>query len=175
MIICPDCSHENIEGSSECEQCQQPLADYLVTPSTTIEEGLLTDRIRVLEPKLPVTVDVTTPVGEVLQLMVEKRIGCVVVTGDGQTVGIFSERDALERLGADTVKLKKHPISEFMTKNPRVLDPQAKVAFVVQRMDLGGYRHVPIVEENGNLCGIVSVRDILRYLTEKLISGGHAL
>ena len=174
MIICPDCNHENIEGSLECEQCQQPLSEYLVTPTSSIEEGLLTDRIRALHPKTPITVDSSTSVGDVLRVLVEKGIGCVVVTEDGQAVGIFSERDALMRIGTDAKKFNSRPIAEFMTKNLRTLDPQAKVAFVAQRMDQEGYRHVPIVEENGNLSGIVSVRDILRYLTEKLVTGENA-
>ena len=44
----------------------------------------------------------------------------------------------------------------------------AKIAFAVQRMDLGGYRHLPIVDREGQLSGIISVRDILEYLTERM-------
>ena len=55
-----------------------------------------------------------------------------------------------------------------MTTNPESLDRSAKVAFAVQRMDLGGFRHVPIVDEEKRLTGVISVRDILHYLTEKM-------
>ena len=101
-------------------------------------------------------------------MLVNKGIGCVVVVRDEQVVGIFSERDALLRLSTKAAELKSRPVSEFMTPNPRMLDTEAKIAFAVQRMDLGGYRHVPIVDHSGELCGIVSARDILRYLTDKL-------
>jgi CBS domain-containing protein len=55
-----------------------------------------------------------------------------------------------------------------MTKEPQSLDLQAKVVFALQRMDLGGFRHIPIVDAEGHPTGIISVRDILRYLTDKL-------
>jgi CBS domain-containing protein len=55
-----------------------------------------------------------------------------------------------------------------MTASPQTLDQDAKVAFAVQRMDLGGYRHIPIVDDEDRLVGTISVRDILAYLTEKM-------
>ena len=55
-----------------------------------------------------------------------------------------------------------------MTKNPQSLPATAKIAFAVQRMDLGGYRHVPITGTDGRPAGIFSVRDILGYLTRKM-------
>ena len=57
-----------------------------------------------------------------------------------------------------------------MTPNPQTLVANAKIAFAVQRMDLGGYRHLPIVGEAGELVGIISARDILRHLTDVMAS-----
>ena len=59
-----------------------------------------------------------------------------------------------------------------MTPNPQTLVADAKIAFAVHRMDLGGYRHLPIVDERGELVGIISARDILRHLTENMDRGG---
>ena len=56
-----------------------------------------------------------TPVREVLQLLVEKSIGCVLVADQGRPVGIFSERDALVKLNCRATELGDRPISEFMT------------------------------------------------------------
>jgi CBS domain-containing protein len=58
-----------------------------------------------------------------------------------------------------------------MTKNVQSLPPTAKIAFAVHRMDQGGYRHVPVIDENGKPLGVFSVRDILRYLTKKMAAG----
>ena len=175
MIACPTCDYENIEGADVCERCEQPLSDaYLPAPATAVERSLLKDRIRVLDPKNVVAVEPTRPVAEVLQLLVDQSIGCVVVIEDDRPAGIFSERDAVTRLNTEAAALAGHPISEFMTPTPQTLGEDAKIAFAVHRMDLGGYRHVPIVDRDGCLTGIISCRDILRYLTQQMTSAEAA-
>jgi CBS domain-containing protein len=172
MNFCPYCGSENIKGSDDCADCGQPLDDtHLAPPSNELERSLLRDRIGVLAPKTPVAVSAATSVGDVLRLMVEHRIGCVVVTDGDKPIGIFSERDALRKVGAEGPALAARPVSEFMTPQPQTLVVDAKIAFAVQRMDLGGYRHLPIVGEQGELVGIISARDILRHLTQRMPSG----
>lgn len=169
MIDCPYCGHENIEGVVDCEECGQPVGDTFATPNNEVERGLIDDHVDVLDPNSPpLTVNSDTSVRDVLATMVEKSIGCVIVTEGDALVGIFTERDALLKINADIDQLADRPVSEFMTSNPQTLARSAKVAFAVQRMDLGGYRHVPIVSEQGGLDSIISVRDILRYLTDRM-------
>jgi CBS domain-containing protein len=172
MIFCSYCGSENIEGEDDCAECGQPLDNiHLAPPTSGVERSLLRDRISVLVPKRPITVAPTTPVGDVLRLMIEHRIGCVVVAEGNRPVGIFSERDALRKLNTEASALAAREVSEFMTPNPQTLVADAKIAFAVQRMDLGGYRHLPIVGERGELVGIISARDILRHLTDNLARG----
>jgi CBS domain-containing protein len=172
MILCPYCGSENIKGADECADCGQPLDDSHLTPPTSeVERSLLSDRIGLLVPKRPITVAPATPVGDVLRLLVERRIGCVVVVDGSRPVGIFSERDALRKINTQVAELAARPVSEFMTPNPQTLVADAKIAFAVQRMDLGGYRHLPIVSEQGELVGIISARDILRHLTDEMARG----
>jgi CBS domain-containing protein len=169
MIVCPYCSSENFEGVDLCADCGQPLNDrHLPPPVTKVEKGLLHDRVSVLVPKSALTVKPQTPVKDVLKLMVEKKIGCVVVAEGKTPVGIFSERDALRKLNVKAKEFGSRPVSEFMTPNPQTLVASAKLAYAVHRMDLGGYRHLPIVADNGDLMGIISARDIINYLTAKM-------
>ena len=169
MILCPNCDALNIDGADDCEQCGQPLAEsHLSPPTNNVERCLLNDRVSVLGPKPAITVAPATPIGDVLRLMVEHRIGCVIVAEGNRPVGIFSERDALRKLNTAAVELARQPVSEFMTSNPQTLLADAKIAFAVQRMDLGSYRHLPIVDKQGDLVGIISARDIVRYLTDKM-------
>ena len=172
MTHCPNCGGKNIDGADDCARCGQPLDDaHLPPPATEVERSLLSDRVSALVPKKPITVERTTPVGDVMRLMVEHRIGCVVVADGGQPVGIFSERDALRRLNTETARLAGQPVGNFMTPQPQTIVADAKIAFAVQRMDLGGYRHLPIVGERGDLVGIISAHDILRHLTESIAKG----
>ena len=169
MIPCPFCDFVNIEGADDCEQCGQPLDDmHLPDPSTLVEQSLLMDRVSVLDPKPPIVVSPDTSVADVLQTLVKRGIGCVFVVEHEKVIGVFSERDALLRLNTEASNYAEHPISELMTTSPQSLESDAKIAFAVRMMDLGGYRHVPVVDENAHPTGVISARDILRYLTEKM-------
>ena len=169
MIICPYCEHKNFEGVDVCERCTQPLDDqHLLDPSSRVERGLLKDRVDVLQPKAPVVVTPETRVAEVLKLLVDEKIGCVFVVEDEKVVGVFSERDALFRLNTEAKKHADSPISDFMTSEPRTLASTARIAFAVRMMDVGGYRHVPLVDENNHPTGVISARDILAYLSQRM-------
>jgi len=172
LLPCPYCDHEVIAGSDECDACGQPLTEsHLPVPATAVERALLTDRVSLFQGRQPLTVSPKTTVRECLKLLVDNRVGCLLVEENGKSVGIFTERDALLKLGEKATECGGRPISEFMTSKVESLPPTAKIAFAVHRMDHGGYRHVPVVNNNGQTVGIFSVRDILKYLTTKLALG----
>ena len=169
MVLCPYCGSKIIEGDDTCSECQASLADlHLPLPASEVERALLADRVGELQPNAPLAVAPQVPVGDVLQQMVDKSVGCMLVIEDGELKGIFTERDALMKLGPEVEDCRQRPVSEFMTTSPETLAATAKVAFAVQRMDLGGFRHLPIVGADGATQGLISVRDILRYLTDKM-------
>ena len=173
MIICPYCDAENIEGADACEQCNEGLTEMSIrVPASSVEADLLRDRIERLWPKSPSTVPPDMPVGQVLTKMVGETIGCVMVVDEGKLVGIFSERDALMKINVDAPKLMNKPISQFMTTDPVTLETNDKIAFALHKMNLGGYRHVPILFQ-GDLVGVISIRDILRYLTDRIAAAGR--
>lgn len=168
MIICPSCEAENIEGADVCERCHEALTGLSVrVPPSGVEAELLRDRIERLWPKPPSTVPTDATLGHVLVKMVGETIGCVMIVDKGKLVGIFSERDALMKVNVDAHRLLDKPISQFMTADPVTLETNDKIAFALHKMNVGGYRHVPILHE-GALVGVISIRDILRYLTERI-------
>ncbi|MCP4190555.1 MAG: CBS domain-containing protein [Planctomycetaceae bacterium] len=173
MIPCPLCGEDNIEGVDVCEQCGQPLSDmHLPDPKNAVEIGLLNDKAGSLETIPPITVVGSTSVQDVLNLLVDQSIGCVFVVNDQKTIiGVFSERDALLRLNTQSGDLLDQPISKYMTENPASINESTRIGFAVHQMDIGGYRHLPILGGDLNTIGVISVRDILGYLTKKLAAG----
>jgi CBS domain-containing protein len=168
MITCPFCGAENLEGADVCDDCQHSLTDLSYPlPSSAVEQGLLNDRIEILHPKRPSTVSPQTSVRDVLLQMTTESIGCVIVVEGNQVRGIFSERDALLRLGADVANFIDRPIETLMTPDPVTLRAEDKIAFALHKMHVGGYRHVPILAEE-KLVGVISIRDILFYLAERI-------
>jgi CBS domain-containing protein len=171
MLLCPYCESENIDGADVCEECEQPLiAQSMPRPATSLERAIMKDRIDLLDPREPLVVEPDAPVAMVVKLMHGHRVGCAVVVDDERHVlGIFSERDALMRLGADYSLHADRPVSQFMTVPAATLRDDDKIAFALHRMDVGGYRHVPITDGE-RITGVISVRDILRYLTDRLMA-----
>lgn len=170
MITCPFCGDENIDGADVCEQCQQSL-EFLSKPQpgSDLERSLLTNKVSALAPRQPVVVDPSTPVSEVLGMLIGHSIGCVVVVKGDEIVGIFSERDALTRLNTEAEAVGSRPVADFMTSSPETIESTAKIAFALSKMDIGGYRHMPVVK-NGRISGVISIRDILDYITAHLLA-----
>ncbi|MEX0701806.1 MAG: CBS domain-containing protein [Planctomycetales bacterium] len=161
-MICPDCGHDNIAGVDLCEECGQPLAEFDPAGSD-LEQSISRHTVRVLAPKRPVTVPSTTSVGDCVREMAARGFGCLLVEEEGRLVGIFTERDVLDRISGD-LSLAERPVSEFMTRDPVTIARNDTIAYALHQMDLGGYRHMPIVDAEGRPNGIISVRDILRFL-----------
>ena len=109
---------------------------------------------------------VTTPphrtVREVAQLLHERGIGAVVVTGaDGIVLGIFSERDVVRLLAQGGTALDES-VSRHMTSRVVTATEEAGVLQLMERMTEGRFRHVPVVE-GGRLRGLVSIGDLVKH------------
>ena len=170
-MICPSCGAEYIEGADTCDACGQSVVEaHIHQPATAVEKSLIRDLVRDLVPRAPIVVGPNTPVDKVLDTLVENIIGCVFVVDDaGKIIGVFSERDALQRLGKDITKFNNRPISEVMTTRVNCLEETAKVAFAVRMMDQSGHRHIPVVNDDRDFEGVISARDILRFLHVKIV------
>lgn len=172
MIPCPSCGFDNLEGADHCEQCQLSLAELShPQPRSTVERGLLKDRIELLQPCKPLTVAPNDTIGEVLKKMVAESIGCVMVMEGDKLAGIFTEYDALMKVNTSVKSLAERPISSVMTTKPVTLNLENKIAFALHQMHVGGYRHLPILS-GGKLMGVSSIRDILYYLAQRLVPAG---
>ena len=79
-------------------------------------------------------------------------------------LGIFSEVDALMKINTNVAQYADRPMSSVMTPNPVALEMEDRIAFALHKMHVGGYRHLPIMEQ-GRLVGVISIRDILHSLT----------
>ena len=92
---------ENIDGVDHCENCGQPLDDaHLPPPENAAAQSLLRHRVGVLTPKQALSVAPTTPVGDVLRLMVERQIGCVLVAeGPGRWASSASATPCASQYG----------------------------------------------------------------------------
>ena len=109
--------------------------------------------------------DEQTPLAEALRQMREHRQGCVLATHDGKLTGIFTERDVLMKVVGTNIDLERTPLRPYMTRDPMRLPEDASVAYALNRMCVQGFRHVPLTDEQGRPVGVVSMRDIIEYIS----------
>ena len=171
MLVCPHCGFDDIiEGVDACEQCHQPLTDlFFNVPKFSVEADLLRDRVGDLPTRPLVEISPETTAGEAIRLMVDRGVGCVLVCEDERLVGVFTERDALMKLGAEAASQLDTPVTKLMTSDPIAITVKDKIAFALQKMDVGGYRHLPVMDGD-RVANLISVRGILQYLTEHIPS-----
>jgi CBS domain-containing protein len=104
---------------------------------------------------------------ETVQAMVERNIGAVPVIHHGKLMGIFSERDLMKRVVAESRDPRSTCLAEVMTEDPLTVSTNDDLESCMTLMRRHGFRHVPVCKD-GLLVGIVSLRDILLHdLSEK--------
>lgn len=165
-MYCPACGHANAPGNDTCGNCMLSLA-HLNEPALhdRVERSLATEAVAVLNPPEPVTVTGDADLGLAIRQMVERNVGAVLVVDAGGTLaGVLTERDFLRRV-AGLSQLPSLRVCDFMTRTPETVTPTDTLAFALGKMDAGGYRHLPVVD-GGRPIGMISVRDILRHVSQ---------
>lgn len=94
-------------------------------------------------------------------LMAERKIGALLVLEKNQIVGIFTERDALNKVLAKSLDPDTTKLSEVMVSRLQTIRADKPLGHALYLMAQGGFRHVPVVGENGEPLGMVSARDAL--------------
>jgi CBS domain-containing protein len=139
------------------------------TSGKVLDTQIFREPIRALHLRAGyVGVPLGSTIGEAARIMKEHRIGCVLVEEGGKLVGIFTERDILAKLVGTGYDPAKVQVDGVMTRNPETLTPDDPIAFAMQLMSVGGFRHVPLVDADRRPVGILSVKDIVDYLVEHI-------
>jgi CBS domain-containing protein len=131
----------------------------------SVENTFQFDKIRHLDLPAPVCVEQNDTLAHTLNRMREARANCVLVCDGKHLCGVFTTRDALKKVIATDVDTSRK-ISDFMTSSPTTTNLEASIAEAIQQMDSLGVRHLPLVNEQGEVQGLISSEDIVHYLVE---------
>lgn len=117
-----------------------------------------------VERRKPVEVAPETPVHQVLLELREHRRGSALVVGDAGLVGVFTERDVMKRIDFSSPSWQEIPVRELMTQNPKTIRTDQTVEVAINLMVAGGYRHLPTIDPDGALVGVISIRDLMMHV-----------
>lgn len=134
-----------------------------------VDKRFLAKSVGLLNPPEPVVMGEDDSVEDALARLKQHRIGCIVITDDhGKVSGIFSERDAILKVFGTELDPSTTPLSAVMTHSPHTEPMTCTLAFALNMMSEGGYRHIPLVDEGMFPVGILSVKNIIDYIVKTL-------
>jgi signal-transduction protein with cAMP-binding, CBS, and nucleotidyltransferase domain len=163
-MLCPVCRHDNFEGEDFCANCGADLRSSDIPQQPDDFEGrLLGEHLDALGVGSPVLVEATTPVSEAIRRMRDEGVDCLLVMSGGRLVGIFTERDAVLKLAGRSIE--GLAVGDAMTEDPVVLRHDDTLAIAINKMAVGGFRHVPIVDGERPI-GVVAARDVFRHILQ---------
>jgi len=122
-----------------------------------------------------VTTEHETTLSEAARLLARRRIGAVVVMdGKGNVTGILSERDIVRAIADHSVAALGQNIGRYMTRDVSTCSESDTVDELMATMTHGRFRHMPVVED-GRLCGIVSIGDVVKTCIEETTREAQSL
>jgi CBS domain-containing protein len=132
--------------------------------------SILCQSIGAIGLKQPLTVRLETSLQECLALLQGHRVGSVIVIDPSDKIaGILTERDCVLKIMGKVPDLSQAFVRDYMTPDPVREAPSATIAFALSLMSNGGFRHIPIVDQDDMPIGIVSVKDIVDFLVQRMM------
>ncbi len=169
-MICPSCRAENIEGVDECANCGQPLygLDVPGAPEGSQAPDFVQEPIAGLPKYDAPKVSVSDPVGLAVRFMQRRDTGCILVIDGDRLAGIITGWDILQKVAGPTEDLNAVTCGHVMTPDPLCLHDEDSIAFALNLMASGDFRHVPVLRGD-QPASVIDVGDVFRYISPHLV------
>lgn len=152
-------------GDTEVLEGDEAYHDVEPVPRP-LDYRMLSEPIRMLQTRPAPTLALGSRLSEAVREMQRHRVGCVMVVDGGRLVGILTERDILYKILGTGRDLGDMPVDAVMTVDPEVLTPEDAIVYAFQKMSVGGFRHVPLVDAQRRPVGMLSVKDVVDWVVE---------
>ena len=136
------------------------------------DEPEMKEAVRIQDPisslglEAPLTAEVGTNMKNALNHLQQKKQNCLLIVDNGTLSGILTERDILLKVTGKGFDLDLVTVEEFMTDNPEYLSPEDPLAYALNKMHIGGFRHVPIVDDDQRPVGLISISNIISTIAD---------
>jgi CBS domain-containing protein len=163
--LCPGCGTPFVQGADQCDNCSFDLTRGSLPATEQLGESDFSEPLTAIRLAQPHIVAPGTAVSRAVELLLADPAGAVVVADAAGIVGIFTERDILKKVagrpGAQAV-----PIESAMTPDPVILRDTDTVATALNKMAVGGFRHIPLVHGQ-TLVGVVTASELMQWFMQK--------
>jgi CBS domain-containing protein len=129
------------------------------------ERSLRVIEVMAIELEVPLVLDGSCSVSGTIEAMRDRRLGYALITDEDKLAGIFTERDVLLSV-LDESEVLQQPVAKLMTPAPVCVHARDTVWRVVSLMHEGGFRQIPVVDEEQRVLACVRHKDIAGYLVD---------
>ena len=145
-------------GDRDEKTVSQSTETNLSSTTTTVETLLEKKGTMVFSVKPNQTIQ------DAVQVLSEKRIGALLVLDDRGTMhGILSERDIVRKMAETPGETLPQKVEDLMTQDVVTCKPSDALVTVLQKMTDGRFRHMPVIDDNGSVQGMVTIGDVVHY------------
>jgi CBS domain-containing protein len=168
-VICPECKTDNIQGADTCANCGQDLYNLGrgVSGKATRGPEFISERLSEIPAQSPVRVATGDPVALAVRLMQNSDTDCVLVMDGSHLAGIITPWDILHKVAGPAEDLNAVTCGQIMTADPVFLRDDDDIAVAINKMSIGGFRHIPLLQ-GGTPTAVVSIRDVFRRISPHL-------
>lgn len=159
------------EKKENINQLRADLPDLWQNEFGALNLNFLEMEVGGLAPAEPHCVMGSESVASAIAKLRDMKVGCLLVVDQmGILTGIFSERDCILKVFGEIPDYSQVPVQNYMTPDPVTGSEEITVAFALNLMSQGGFRHLPLVDVSGRPVGILSVKNIIDAITARFLS-----
>lgn len=154
---------------SEPDEFQDPLQNYDPKVYANVLEKALAEESVVAIQHRPVAVAAAkASIRDAISQLANLQVACLLIEDEGRLVGVFSDRDVLDKVALEIDQLKDRTVSEVMTQDPVFVYESDSAAAAISVMAVNGFRHVPVTDAKKKVLGIISPQRVTAFLRRQL-------
>ena len=162
---------EQASGGVPNGDFQDPLEQYDPPQyDDPLEKSLAEEKVAVLQTEPYESISPDATIREAVEKLAAIHHACLLVEEEGKLVGIFTDRDLLDQVALEYEQLADQPVSTVMAKDPVFVYETEDAAATLSVMAVSGFRHVPVLNLEDKLVGIVTPRRVTQFLHERASS-----
>ena len=147
------------------DEFQDPLENYEPRQfDDPLEQALVEEEIGTIRHEPFSTISPDTPVHEAVAQLAGKHVACLLISEQDRLLGVLSDRDVLSKVVFECETIRDRPVRDVMTDDPIFVYETDSAVAALSVMALCGYRHVPVLDLNDNLIGIISPQRVTEFL-----------